>query len=82
MTYYLILPFVFRLAPNTYFLPIHRDQADWFVKADDDTYMIVENLRLMLRSHLPTEPVWFGCVFKVIVPNGYMSGGAGMNIFS
>ena len=47
------------------------------MKADDDTYMIVENLRLMLKSHLPSEPVWFGCVFKVIVPNGYMSGGAG-----
>ena len=60
---------------------IYRDQADWFVKADDDTYMIVENLRLMLKSHSPTEPVWFGCVFKVIVPNGYMSGGAGRKCF-
>ena len=35
----------------------------------------------MLKSHLPTEPVWFGCVFKVIVPNGYMSGGAGKKNF-
>ena len=38
----------------------YRDQADWFLKADDDTFIIIENLRYLLRDHQPTKPIYFG----------------------
>ncbi|KAF7989048.1 hypothetical protein HCN44_007358 [Aphidius gifuensis] len=55
----------------------YKDEVDWFVKADDDTYMIVENLRYMLSSYDPKLPLYFGCRFKPYVKQGFMTGGAG-----
>ncbi|XP_071158468.1 glycoprotein-N-acetylgalactosamine 3-beta-galactosyltransferase 1-like [Mytilus galloprovincialis] len=55
----------------------YKDQADWFMKADDDTYVILENLRYFLNDYKPSEPVYFGHHFKTIVKQGYYSGGAG-----
>ncbi|XP_065282632.2 glycoprotein-N-acetylgalactosamine 3-beta-galactosyltransferase 1-like isoform X1 [Dermacentor albipictus] len=55
----------------------HLGDYDWFYKADDDTYAIVENLRFFLLGKDPSQPLYFGYPFRVLVPKGYMSGGAG-----
>ncbi|XP_034022577.1 glycoprotein-N-acetylgalactosamine 3-beta-galactosyltransferase 1-B [Thalassophryne amazonica] len=55
----------------------HAHEADWFLKADDDAYVIVDNLRWVLSNHTPDEPIYFGRRFKPYTKQGYMSGGAG-----
>ncbi|KAM6100965.1 LOW QUALITY PROTEIN: glycoprotein-N-acetylgalactosamine 3-beta-galactosyltransferase 1-like [Pterocles gutturalis] len=55
----------------------HLGQADWFLKADDDTFVVVANLRWLLAAHSPQRPVYFGKRFRPFVRQGYMSGGAG-----
>ncbi|CAD7002484.1 unnamed protein product [Ceratitis capitata] len=55
----------------------HADEADWFLKADDDSYFIMENLRSFLYQYSADAAVYFGCKFHPFVKQGYMSGGAG-----
>ncbi|XP_076464700.1 glycoprotein-N-acetylgalactosamine 3-beta-galactosyltransferase 1-like [Babylonia areolata] len=53
------------------------DRADFFMKVDDDTYVIMENLRYFL-SHLdPDKPFFTGRHFKPLLKQGFTSGGAG-----
>ncbi|XP_072037421.1 glycoprotein-N-acetylgalactosamine 3-beta-galactosyltransferase 1-like [Amphiura filiformis] len=50
---------------------------DWFLKADDDTYVIVDNLKYFLRDKNSSKAVYYGHHFAPFIKNGYMSGGAG-----
>jgi len=52
------------------------DDYDWFFKADDDTYVIMENLKNLLKDYDTDEGHYFGCNFK-LASVSYMSGGAG-----
>ncbi|ALC39815.1 CG3119 [Drosophila busckii] len=53
----------------------YGEQYDWFLKADDDTYVIMENLLQLLSAYDADMPVYFG--YQMSRYNvSYMSGGA------
>jgi hypothetical protein len=43
--------------------------TDWFVKADDDTYLFVDNLKTFLKTQNTSLPITFGYNFKVSILN-------------
>ena len=51
----------------------YRKKYDWYAKADDDTFLFVDNLRNFLKTKNSSEPISYGYELK----NGYHSGGAG-----
>ncbi|KAG8129618.1 putative Glycoprotein [Naja naja] len=55
----------------------HLEQADWFLKADDDTFVVLENLRWLLSNYSSSRPIYFGRRFRPFAKQGYMSGGGG-----
>ena len=60
-----------------YGVDTYKDGWDWMLKADDDTYVIMDNLKYFLSQHDSNELIWFGCQFALGGdPNKkYMSGG-------
>ncbi|XP_059488129.1 glycoprotein-N-acetylgalactosamine 3-beta-galactosyltransferase 1-like isoform X2 [Neocloeon triangulifer] len=56
----------------------HREEYDWVLRADDDTYAIIENVREMLLPYSPNQPGYFGYRFLPHSPKGYFSGGGGV----
>uniref|UniRef100_A0A0K0FP21 N-acetylgalactosaminide beta-1,3-galactosyltransferase n=1 Tax=Strongyloides venezuelensis TaxID=75913 RepID=A0A0K0FP21_STRVS len=58
----------------------HRNEYDYVLKADDDAYLVMENLRAFLLNENPNDHSYFG--FTVYNPpgdkaNGYIQGGSG-----
>lgn len=58
----------------------HLNDADFFMKADDDSYVIVENLRMLVHGYLPSDPIWFGSRF--ILPTENNQVGTSIDILS
>ncbi len=50
---------------------------DWYLKADDDTFIFMDNLRDFLKSKNSSIPINFGRNWNISVESGYESGGAG-----
>ncbi|CAH8567214.1 Armadillo-like helical domain-containing protein 3 [Schistosoma haematobium] len=54
-----------------------RNDYDYFLKTDDDSYVIMENLLNVLQNYSPDMPFMLGHRFPILARNGYFSGGAG-----
>ena len=50
---------------------------DWYLKADEDTFIFIDNLRQFVADKNASLPVTYGYDFKLKVEQGYHSGGAG-----
>ena len=44
----------------------HLSDYDWFLKADDDTFVIIENLKFLLKNYDTNTPIHFGHHFKYL----------------
>ncbi|PAV58234.1 hypothetical protein WR25_16482 [Diploscapter pachys] len=47
---------------------------DWYLRADDDAYVIVENMRQFLSKYSPNNPYFFGYKWNFFVSHGFADG--------
>ncbi|KAL3887671.1 hypothetical protein ACJMK2_000238 [Sinanodonta woodiana] len=76
--YFKLIPKVKKVMQYLYEKELHN--YDWFLKADDDSYFIIENLRYLLSKHDPSKGLYLGYALEPTVSSKsvlYMSGGAG-----
>ena len=57
---------------------LHRNEFNWFLINDDDTFIFVTNLYRFIQDKDCNEPVTYGYNFKKVVDSGYHSGGGGI----
>lgn len=55
----------------------HYGNYEWYLKADDDTFIFTDNLKIFLKNKNYSEPITFGHNWNIKVKGGYESGGAG-----
>lgn len=56
----------------------HLEDADWFFKADDDTFAILENMRYYLKDYSYNQSIAFGYKLRIESRNQtYFGGGSG-----
>ncbi|XP_034483539.1 glycoprotein-N-acetylgalactosamine 3-beta-galactosyltransferase 1-like [Drosophila innubila] len=64
-----------------YVYKYHFDDGDWFLYANDDNFVVIENLRHMLLSYKSEELIYFGCKLRSLTNQVYMYDGSSM-VFS
>ncbi|XP_037928500.1 glycoprotein-N-acetylgalactosamine 3-beta-galactosyltransferase 1-like [Teleopsis dalmanni] len=61
----------------TFVYNYHYHNADWFLRAADDNFVILENLRYLLYPYSNKTPIYFGYKLKNKDGEAYMSSSAG-----
>ncbi|CAJ0591624.1 unnamed protein product [Cylicocyclus nassatus] len=73
---YLTLFYKTRYAFHYIYNYVSKD-FEWYIRADDDTYVVMEHLKSYLSTLDPNKPYYLGYVLKPRLEHGYNTGGSG-----